>query len=139
MKNEITEPLYKGKASSGFASTTGRTGPGGMKTSLTKTPARTAEAMTFAIGMDAPFEGFEEALREQAFREGDAPGPGHYHNERSMSSLKLNYKPTKLQFFGSSSMRFQEDGTQVQLGPGEYNVSEAKKVMSNGPLKSKIS
>ena len=128
LKREISEPLYKEKASSGFASTTGRTGPGGIRLNPTKIQARTAEALNFAIGMDTPFEGFDEAMREQAIREGDMPGPGYYHNERTTSSLKMNYKPTKLQFFGSSSLRFQDDGSQIQLGPGEYTISENKKV-----------
>jgi len=128
LKREIPDPLYKGKASSGFASTTGRAGPGGIRLNPTKIQARTAEALNFAIGLDTPFEGFDEAMREQAIREGDMPGPGHYHNDRTTSSLKLSYKPTKLQFFGSSSLRFQDEGSNgVQLGPGEYQVSENKK------------
>ena len=50
-------------------------------------------------------------------------GPGSYHNEKLLSSLKIQTKPTDLQNFGSSSLRFPKNENSIKtLGPGKYDL-----------------
>ena len=49
-----------------------------------------------------------------------SPGPGHYHNEKLRSSLKIGTKQVAKQNFGSSDIRFKDD-MGIPVGPGDYN------------------
>lgn len=57
------------------------------------------------------------------FKQENVPGPGHYHNNSTMTSFKHEKKPEKLQYFGSTSIRFKHNKKKT-IGPGNYEVTD---------------
>jgi len=57
------------------------------------------------------------------------PGPGHYQPAENLNTFKTASVPVKKQFFGSSSVRFNDERSVVghknpNVGPGCYPISE---------------
>ncbi|KRX01964.1 hypothetical protein PPERSA_07609 [Pseudocohnilembus persalinus] len=68
---------------------------------------------------------FDDSDSEYEYIDDTTPGPGYYHNESVLSSIKPQTKKQKFQFFGTGSLRFKEQGKQyTQAGPGAYHGSE---------------
>ena len=54
-------------------------------------------------------------------RDGAVPGPGHYYNPQLASSFNAKPVPQRLQFFGSTSSRFDlKKASNPSVGPGTY-------------------
>jgi len=127
LKLDGAMPLYKEKESSGFASRTGRSEISNAKPkNIQNKIPKTGNNINFELNAGANGNVIVERHNEdERYTEESVPGPGYYHSENLATSLKMNYKPTKLQFFGSGSERFKEEQVaSQQLGPGEYNVPE---------------
>ena len=114
-------PLYKYKTSSAFAS--------GSKRSFGSVPGE--QARSFLM------KKVEEKLKLQKLLNPESehdeiiilqdndPGPGAYYNPHTFSSIKIQNKPSELQFFGSKSTRFQNSFSATtnessHIGPGSY-------------------
>ena len=70
--------------------------------------------------------------------DGTTPGPGAYYNPKQ-STFQVATKPERLQFFGSTVNRFQEQTSAAigkgneNLGPGSY--LDLEKDSKSGPVK----
>lgn len=73
----------------------------------------------FVSGTQRETQVEEPLLEEEQWKE-PLPGPGHYHSE-VQSSFRPKLVPSRLQFFGSTSARFQaKQPPHPNLGPGVY-------------------
>eukprot|EP00828_Plagiopyla_frontata_P043289 TRINITY_DN6703_c0_g1_i8.p1 TRINITY_DN6703_c0_g1~~TRINITY_DN6703_c0_g1_i8.p1 ORF type:complete len:280 (-),score=41.12 TRINITY_DN6703_c0_g1_i8:73-912(-) len=62
---------------------------------------------------------------DDEYIEDAVPGPGYYHNDSLSTSIKTKTCPSKLQFFGSSALRFQPPSNmEIKVGPGDYDIRQ---------------
>lgn len=133
--NSKGTPLYKLKPSAGFASQSRR---GFEERTKENSKAKRSSASAVESRLSGAI-GFDEE-EEDEYIEDATPGPGYYYNPSVTSSIKVQYKPAKLQFFGSGTERFKELSQNANyLGPGEYSMPGAlarKKPNPNAPFQS---
>ena len=67
----------------------------------------------------------EDDYYEEDDDEGTTPGPGAYWNPTKSTTFKVKQVPERLQFFGSTVERFNDNSKVRQphnnLGPGSYS------------------
>ncbi|EAR84117.1 sperm-tail PG-rich repeat protein (macronuclear) [Tetrahymena thermophila SB210] len=119
-------PLYKLKQSHVFSSKSNRDQRRGERAnSFLSSKNKSIMSTSYQVQNDSEPD---DSDSEFEYIEDATPGPGYYHNESTMSSIKTVGKPEKFQYFGTRSERFKQVKNEIIVGPGQYNPIMVEKL-----------
>ncbi|KAL4442208.1 hypothetical protein ABPG74_009226 [Tetrahymena malaccensis] len=119
-------PLYKLKQSHVFSSKSNRDQRRGERAnSFLSQKNKSIMSTSYQVQNDSEPD---DSDSEYEYIEDATPGPGYYHNESTMSSIKTVGKPEKFQYFGTRQERFKQVKNEIIVGPGQYNPIMVEKL-----------